>query len=341
MAAAKTESSTRCRPSLRRLSIAALVLAIFAAAGVGYQANGNWQDRRWLPPPGTMVDMGGYRLHLCPDGTGTSAVVLDAGLGCGVLDWSLVQPEVARITRVCSSDRAGLGWSEAGPAGHTLGENVETLRALLTKAGIPPPYVLVGHSFGGLDMQLYAARYPREVSGMVLVDSSHGRQDVEPGMPRIPGFAPCLLRMLAPLGVVRMLIQGGRLPPFLGPSGHRLNQERASIYAGTRHLNAVAAELASLPASLAQARETPWNFGQKPLIVLSHGIDMRWPLRSRAKAEVTEGIWESFQIDLASRSLDSCRTVATQSGHFIPLEQPERVVKSIARVVGSPQSIVE
>lgn len=335
MAESATESSPHCRRRLRRLGMAALAFAMLAGAGVCYQAIDTWQDHRAFPPPGTLVDMGGYRLHLLEDGAGIPAVVLDAGLGCGALDWGLVQPEVARTTRVCSYDRAGLGWSEVGPAGHPLGENVETLHALLAKAGVPPPYVLVGHSMGGLDMQLFAARYPWEVSGMVLVDSSHGRQDVEPGMPHIPGFAPCLLRMLGPLGVVRMLGQAGRLSPLLGHCDNRLSKERTALYVGTRHLNAFAAELASLPASLAQARGTPWDFGSKPLIILSHGKDLQIPLLSRAKAEEMEGAWTRLQKDLASRSQNNCRIVAAQSGHFIPLEQPDLVVKAIARVVGS------
>jgi pimeloyl-ACP methyl ester carboxylesterase len=330
MAVAMKEPFLPFRRHFHRLGKVALGVAVLAGVGSLFQAVSGRRDQRRFPPVGIRVDLGGCGVNWREVGRGAPAVILDAGLGCGVLDWSLVQPSVARITRVCSYDRPGLGWSDAGPEGHTGMDNVDRLHALLAKVGVPPPFVLVGHSFGGIDVQLFAARYPEEVAGMVLVDSS----DVMPGMPHIPRVAPVLLRTLGLLGGIRLGCLG-RMPPPLSPKDGWLGAERASIYSGTRHLNAAAAELAALPESLAQAREAYWSLGHKPLVVLSHGVDMRLPLISRAKGAAMEGAWQGLQMDLAGHSMDSSWVIAVRSGHFIPLEQPELVVEAIDRVVGA------
>src|SRR3954447_21057168 len=127
-----------------------------------------------LPPPGRLFDIGGWRLHLNCTGearTSQPAVILEAGAGDFSVDWSLVQPGVARFARVCSYDRAGSGWSELGPRPRTMTQIAYELHSLLGKAGERPPYVLVGHSFGGWLVRLYQLRYPADVAGVVLVDA--------------------------------------------------------------------------------------------------------------------------------------------------------------------------
>ncbi len=127
-------------------------------------------------PDVNRVDVGGYRLYLQCIGAGSPTVVLEAGLGSPSEVWGLVQPGVARFTRVCAYDRAGVGGSDAGPRPRTSGTIVAALHTLLRRAGVGGPYVLVGHSIGGFHARLYAHRYPREVAGMVLVDASHPDQ---------------------------------------------------------------------------------------------------------------------------------------------------------------------
>ena len=123
--------------------------------------------------PGTMVDIGGYKLYLDCRGAGSPTVILESGLDDSSAAWGAVQPDVAKFTHVCSYDRAYIGFSYAGPIPWTLHQQVFELHLLLRAANIQPPYVLVGQSFGGLLNQLYKSVYPGDVAGMVLVDSTH------------------------------------------------------------------------------------------------------------------------------------------------------------------------
>ena len=148
-------------------SIGALLLVL---AGSLYQKLGTRQDRKRFPPPGRLVDLGSHRLHLLESGRGRPTIVLEAGLMSTVLSWGDLQHKLSQSHRVVSYDRAGLGWSDPGPMPRTAHRIVEELHTLLERAAIPPPYVLVGHSFGGLTMPLFAARFPEETAGMVLVD---------------------------------------------------------------------------------------------------------------------------------------------------------------------------
>jgi pimeloyl-ACP methyl ester carboxylesterase len=118
------------------------------------------------------IDVGGYKLNVRCEGEGAPTVVLDAGAGDTLETWDWVVPEVKRFARVCAYDRAGLGKSDRGPTPRTSARIVVELHALLRRAGILPPYVLVGHSFGGLNMRLYASTYPGEAVGLVLVDAT-------------------------------------------------------------------------------------------------------------------------------------------------------------------------
>jgi pimeloyl-ACP methyl ester carboxylesterase len=112
-------------------------------------------------------------LHINCLGQGSPTVILESGLANMSADWANVQPLVAKGTRVCAYDRAGIAWSDPGPQPRDPGQIAGELHTLLGRAGIAGPYVLVGQSFGGLYVRMYAARYPDEVAGMVLVDASH------------------------------------------------------------------------------------------------------------------------------------------------------------------------
>ncbi len=159
------------------ISVGIFCLAIvLIVSGTLYQFISSKIDESSYPPPGKLVDIGGFRLHINCTGEGGPAVILDSGLGGNSLEWSLIQPKLAKFIHVCSYDRAGQGWSDESPLARTSQNIVDELHRLLHKAEVPGPYILVGHSSGGINMRLYASRYPNEVAGVVLVDSAHEDQ---------------------------------------------------------------------------------------------------------------------------------------------------------------------
>src|SRR5215216_6481063 len=151
-------------------------LLTLAVIGAIYQVVATQIDQRTYSPPGEMVDVSTHTLHINCLGEGSPTVILEAAnLGMSA-HWVRVQQQVAKATRVCAYDRAGLGWSERGPEPRDARKISSELHTLLKDAGIEGPYVLVGHSYGGLYVRMYAARYPNQVAGLVLVDSSHPEQ---------------------------------------------------------------------------------------------------------------------------------------------------------------------
>src|ERR671921_217182 len=214
----------------------AVALLALAVAGAIYQAIATELAERAYPPPGEMVDVRGHNLHINCVGQGSPTVVLDGGSGGFSAQWVRVQREVSDTTRVCAYDRAGMGWSEMGPDPRDAKRISSELHTLLGKAGIEGPYVLVGHSYGGLHMQTYAARYPDEVAGVALVDSStepdqfsqrpetqdsHDTQ--EQTFAAVPRLAQLGASLLARLGVVRLVSKLDPASPELPP------QQRAQI----------------------------------------------------------------------------------------------------------------
>lgn len=164
---------------LRLFSWLLIAILIFAIVGVAYQTISTNSDKANFPPPGKLVDVGGYKLHIYCIGEGSPTVILDSAADMMSSDWAWIQPEIAKNTQVCSYDRAGMGWSDPSPKSRDAKQVVLELHSLLTNAGISGPYVLVGHSVSGLYVRLYASQYPDEVVGMVLVDPGHPDMDQE------------------------------------------------------------------------------------------------------------------------------------------------------------------
>src|SRR5918993_5313980 len=290
-------------------------------------------------PIGQLVDVGGYRLHLACQGEGSPTVVMEAAIGETGLLWSLVQPGVAQRSRGCVYDRAGLGWSDPSPRPRTAALMVEELQALLATAEIPGPYVLVGHSFGGLLVRLYAARYPQEVAGLVLVDAAHEQQYQR---------APTEIRELLPqleeqgrqqLEGLKALIVSGSLDAGMLPIPPQLPAAaaetfRALVAAGPKHVETLLAEqqaVGAIHAELAAAQIT--SLGDLPLMVLSHGQPMAMPGLAEAVNQASEQLWQQLQAELAALSSRGRLVVAEGSGHYLQLERPELVVDAIAEVV--------
>ena len=309
--------------------VAAGVLALFVFFGITgalYQTVYAARDRSANPMPGQLVDIGGYRLHIYCAGQGSPTVIFDAGLGDSYMSWRKVQPQIARLTKVCSYDRAGLGYSDSSPRARTSKTIAEELHMLLRSAAIPAPYVLVGHSMGGFDVRLYASAYRGDVAGLVLVDSSHPEQqkrlpaavnDLDAGWVREQEF----FELAMPFGIPRVL-------GFCG--------EDAEVRAAECNFHSVresVKELKSVSESAAQAA-TAGSLGDIPLAVLSSDPDRPQLDLPEDLVKPTNEAWQQMQNELAQLSSRSTHTVVKNSGHYIQLDQPGAVIEAIKKVVG-------
>jgi pimeloyl-ACP methyl ester carboxylesterase len=320
------------------------ILSVVAGAFLWMGARARAALKAKYPPPGQLIDIGGYRLHLSCQGeseAGAPTVVLDAGLGEDGSSWALVQPEVARLTRVCVYDRAGLGWSDPSPKPRTNMVMVEELRSLLHAAGLPAPYVLAGASLGGLNVRYYAHKYPDEVAGLVLVDSAHEDQYTSEGMRK--AFDSILQMMPRMYGIMRLLVRSGLPALFpgrfaaLAPVPARLPEQaaRASYALRVRDPNyfqAAEAETSAVLDSHAHLRgQQITSLGDLPLIVLQHG--RREVMQTPELTELNEQTNRELQPRLAAQSTRGRLVVAEESGHAIQFEQPELVVECILETV--------
>src|SRR5213593_4339995 len=178
------------RWTMRIFVVLGAFLIVAAVSGATYQWLATRKDLALTPPPGQLVDIGGHRLHLWCTGAGAPAVILDTGLGGSSADWGYVQAEVARFTRVCSYDRAGMGYSDPGPSPRTARRIAGELAALVDRSGIHGRLVLVGASTGGFNVRVFASDHTDRVAGLVLVDASH--EDQAHDVPQLARFVPLL-----------------------------------------------------------------------------------------------------------------------------------------------------
>ena len=309
-------------------------------AGAVYQSSATRSDGRRYPPPGELVDVGGYRLHINCEGEGQPAVAMDSGLPGLSLDWALVQPDVAEHTRVCTYDRSGYGWSDPAATPRTSQQMAEELRTLLQNAGIAGPYVLVGHSFGGYNVRLFAASFPSDVAGMVLVDAGH-----EDERSRAPQEAQALdtaqmqlygvLRAVAPLGALRLVSELG-LDPLAEGLVAKLPSEVQPVWNAlacrTGYVTTLYAEWSVLEDSEAQVRASG-PVGDIPLVVLSSSTVDLWAMPPGYPLDELVALHMDLQRKLAALAPDSTHIVVEDSGHYIQLDQPQVVVDAILDVV--------
>jgi len=284
-------------------------------AGVVYEAVFTAMDRRrYKNPPGKRIDVGGHRLHIHIMGErqpGQPAIIFDAGIGGNSLDWELVQPGVAGFAQSVTYDRAGYGWSEPGPKPRTPQRIVEEWHTLLDKAGIAPPYILVGHSFGGLHARLFAEQFPDDVAGIVLVDSSHpqmlSERNTEPEIRRLRRVARFkrigFLRLLLP----RMMYRANHLP---GDSRKRY----------------LAFNLLDSNNVIHEA----WPMFEDG-VALSEAVNVPLTVVSRAPTEEisSERLWHEYQQKLVELSPDAKHLISEKGSHYIALADPHLVINAI------------
>ena len=300
------------------LAIGALLLT----SGWTYERIGEWRDARSHPAPGRRISVGARNLHLLCKGSESPTVVIEQGAGEPSKSWWPLQDQIAEFARVCTYDRPGYGWSEPAPAGRTIGDRADELRALLSAAGMPGPYLLVAHSYGGLIVRDFALKHPDEVAGLVLIDtpeqSSIFQREVLDFyskariMNRAFGFA-------ARFGMLRLL-------------RHWLPLERFGIwFERPQEFAALCDDLASVEHAPASMRNSPkaGSLGSLPVAVLTHGVPFPPPFA------VLETNWSQGQDRLAASSTNSLLVVAAKSTHMIQHDEPGLVIDTIRRIHAS------
>ena len=291
--------------------VAVLIIGL-ALLGAIYESVAEIADAKKYPPPGQLVDVGGHRLHIHCTGTGSPTVIIVAGLGDWSTTWGgVVQPEVAKTTRVCTYDRAGLGWSEAGPIPGDAAQFARELHTLLQNANIPGPYVMVRHSLGGFVVRIFAHDYASEVVGVVLIDSMNPRQ-VTRSLSNSMAQQYSFQAVLARFGIARLLVKLGIFPSVPEAAYYPLYIRPQSLQAGAN-------ESQGLPASSAEAAAVK-SFGDLPLIVLT------------AKLNPIPG-WPEWQTELLQLSSNSQHLFAENSGHNVQADEPDAAVAAILQMV--------
>lgn len=287
--------------------------------GFLYEPMAEAADARSYPPPGEMVDVGGYSLHIDCWGSGSPAVVIDAGWGDWSTSWTPVQAEVSKSTRTCTYDRAGTGWSEAGPPPRDAAQFAKELRILLNNAGIPGPFVMVGHSMGGLTVRVFAHDDAADVAGVVLIDSMSPRQFTQPPTaPETPSDsksqALSFPAALARFGLVRLIAK----PLGFAPDAVADQQAYYSRIVRTQSVQAYISEGQGMATGGAEAAAVT-TFGDLPLVVLT------------AKRNGIEG-WQEWQTELLQLSSNN-RQLFAESDHNIHFEAPDAAVAAIIGMV--------
>lgn len=339
---------------MKKLKLLLLLLGL-PAAGVVYQTIGSWIDERRFPPPGSMVDIGACRLHLRRQGSGTPVVVLEAGLAATSVSWSPVQRRIAPFSTVCSYDRAGLGWSEpcrdgSSPAGscpRTPQRMVADLHTLLRRAGLAPPFVLVGHSFGGLLVRAFAHAYPEQVAGLVLADPvslDYWSRVSQADIRRIRAGVTLSRRgaVLARLGVVRaalsILNAGGRwLPRQIG---------RIAARQGTDLMKNLVGEVAKLPPELRSVVRAHWSRPRGFIAMAEHlealpacaaaGLNMSVPAAipvTIISAGNAAGEELRERDEWAAQSERGRHFTVPGTGHWLQVERPQLIADAVREMV--------
>jgi pimeloyl-ACP methyl ester carboxylesterase len=248
-----------------------VVVFVLATAGMLYQTAATEADQRNFPPPGMLVNVDGYKMHIYCTGEGSPTVILDGSNMATVSNWAWVQPEISRTTRVCAYDRADTGWSDISPEANDTEANARALHTLLAKAGEPAPYVLVGHSFGGLYTRMYAEMYPQEVAGMVFVEGTLPDGLKQLGKPDVmPNAADenmmDMLPVISRLGLLRLLEFPSTDPDLPEPQ----RSELQSFLASDKWAEMIKRQNRMFPVLLAQVRPLygAGSLGDRPLAVI-------------------------------------------------------------------------
>lgn len=306
----------RMRGCLRAAVAAALTLVAVSAP---LPAPADTRSHESLSPPGLMVGVVSHALHINCTGSGQPVVVFDAGLGGTSYDWVKVQPQVAQFTTACSYDRAGYGWSDSGPRPRTAGRAAEELKRLLVYASVRPPYLLVGHSLGGLNMRMFAHHNRAEVAGMVLVDATHERQfeRLEAGVGA---------RRIAPRRRAFVIANQWEVPDGMPPELRPLVQ---SLVLTPRAVRSLYHELYAMRRSAKEVRAANVRFPNVPVQVIIRAYDANADSKRRKR----DRIWRQLQQELADTTPGGRLVIAPAAGHHVHLDSPQVIVDALRAMV--------
>ncbi|MDT4291716.1 alpha/beta hydrolase [Methylomonas sp. MO1] len=330
-------------PRLRYLLFGVAIVSLAAVVGAIYQAERTAADLAAFPPPGRMISVNGADLHLYCLGSGTPTLVLEAGLGENVLSWYPVHAKLAQTMRVCAYDRPGLGWSDPVDAAIQAEEVAKNLHALLNNADISPPFVLVGHSRGGIYVRAFYHQFPEQTQGIVLVDSTH-EQSSKHQYPyaswdyRKQALQIEIAEPLSRLGIVRLLgvADADRRPSPLPPE---ILAAKTALQNRTDTAHAVVNEIAVMRRGLDPATPPPGSLGNLPLLVLTAGnlVDSDLVAREAERAgknleaeKALASVQQAEQDDLAHLSGHSRHIIVRNSGHFIMQDQADEFVGAVS-----------
>lgn len=321
--------------------------ALLVSAGFLYQVIGSHRDRLKFSGAGRSIKLGcGHRLYMLEKGSGGPTVLFEAGIAATNLNWFHIQETVARFTHTVSYDRGGLGWSGPSSTARTPSNCASELHDLLQRAGVKPPYILVGHSFGGLVMRRYALSYPEDVAGVVLVDPMRceewppmnplKQREVDRGK-RLSNYAVPIARFgLARLAVTSLLCRSGRV-------SHKL---AGAAGAGGRHvLGRVTEEVGKMPKEVWPIVAAHWSRPGYYVGMRNHVMAVPDSVREMQYAEPIQDIPVLLLTPGKSTPLsDECvrrignnahQVIAPTSAHWIHLDQPDLVIDSIRDMVAS------
>lgn len=311
------------------------VLGVLMLIGLMYQLYSAARDREAYPPTGQLVDVGGYRLHIHCEGQGRPTIVVEGGAGTWSLMWAHLLPRLAERSRTCVYDRAGYGWSEPSGEEHTAVNSAEDLRALLTNAQVLPPYVLVGHSYGGWVIRVFHERYPDDVVGLVLAAASHHAQ-----WERLPAaFSAAAIRQSSLLGMMQVLAPFG-VPRLLVSDDPYLSEDLQPIYRSSMSLGqfyeALGSEFEQAVLSGQQAAQTR-DFGDKPLAVISayNSLQAFAVMDVNLPFEEANRTWRKLQAELAQLSTNSIHLVSERGDHYIHATDAELVLEGVDWVLAA------
>lgn len=301
------------------MKILSVSIVMLLLVGFVYQSYSSYVDSTSFDKRGEMIDIGGYSLYVEDTGIGKVTVIFDAGMGDDSSVWNKVAEEVSQFSRVITYDRAGLGWSEESPHERDSKVIVDELHSVLEEKDITGTIILVGHSFGGVNMQRYALTYPEDVSALVLVDSAHEDQITK--MPQASFLQKYLFKFgmwAAPVGIPRLYLSN-------------INPEEKAKKSTTKHQYTSLDEAEYFPRSLSELNELTPNYGDMPLVVIA---------RNKASSEIDNTkardlVWATLQENIATRSTNSTIIFSGARQHSIHKMQPEIVIEAIQTLAES------